>query len=744
MKKKRPTSILIVDDDRELSCNLRDILDAEGYDVSAAQDVGTALDLCHGKNFDLGLIDLRLAGMQGTELAGKMSGLLPGSEQIIMTGHASVDSAASAVGERNLVGYVTKPLAMEHLLGLIRQVSERRRLEEELRSRERLLAEAQRIANCGSWEFDVASDTMQWTEQMYRIFGISPGGFAHNTEGFLGLVHPGDRAAMTVWIGDILAGRRPAPLDFRINRPDGTVRHIRGGGEAIFDCAGKPLRLMGTAQDITERKLTEEAIVRSEERYRSLVAASPDGIVTVGADGLITFASQRIVELLGCQDANEIVGTSLLQWVPPEDRERAGADFRNLSAGGHFIHGPNLLSRKDGTSFWAEINNSLLNDVHGEPFGIISVIRDVTDRKLAEDRLKAQQELTEAVMATTPNGVAVVDKDRRVLLANRTFRTILNIELAAGLEGRRLDDIASVEGLSEAISRVVATGVAKLDLEFRWGAADTEKILVAQIVPMPERPSELLVVLRDVTDERAAQFQQYHTSALATIGEMASGIAHELNNPLTSIAGFSELILSRIELPEKAREYIEIIDRESHRSARIVKGLLAFARKQPMEKLPVDINEVVSNVLQLRSYEQKLNSIEAKTSLGSNLPKVAGNSSQLQQVFLNIIINAEYFMKEAHGRGILTIATERAGDVVRVTCTDDGPGIPREVIGRLFAPFFTTKPVGRGTGLGLGISHGIVTEHGGTICAESAPGKGATFVVEVPVLKEGAVQHGKR
>ncbi len=221
---------------------------------------------------------------------------------------------------------------------------------------------------------------------------------------------------------------------------------------------------------------------------------------------------------------------------------------------------------------------------------------------------------------------------------------------------------------------------------------------------------------------------------LASIGQLVSGVAHELNNPLTSVISFSDLLLQR-ELPEEIKADLKVVNDEANRAAGIVKNLLTFARKQPQEKQPIDVNEQIQRVLQLRAYDQKVNNIQVDLHLDTHLPLVMGNSSQLQQVFFNLIINAEFFMLQAHGKGTLTITTENAGDFVRVLVADDGPGITKEDMKYLFTPFFTTKEVGKGTGLGLSICQGITAEHGGTIYAKSKFGEGASFIVELPVAR---------
>ena len=234
-------------------------------------------------------------------------------------------------------------------------------------------------------------------------------------------------------------------------------------------------------------------------------------------------------------------------------------------------------------------------------------------------------------------------------------------------------------------------------------------------------------------EHRRAEKQLLITDRLASIGELASSLAHELNNPLTGVIGFSQLLLSK-ELPDEIREDVQIIYTEAKRTADVVKNLLIFARKHAPIKQLVDINSVIEKVLSLRAYEHKVENIQVVTYFAPDLPLTMADFFQLQQVFLNIIINAEHFMLEAHYRGTLAITTRRAGNSIIASFADDGSGIAEEDMVHLFDPFFTTKEVGEGTGLGLSICHGIVTEHNGLIYAESEPGKGATFVVELPVL----------
>jgi len=241
-----------------------------------------------------------------------------------------------------------------------------------------------------------------------------------------------------------------------------------------------------------------------------------------------------------------------------------------------------------------------------------------------------------------------------------------------------------------------------------------------------------LVVIRDVTEKRAIQQQMQDQDRLASIGMLTSGVAHELNNPLATIVGYSEL-LSKRELPADVKEDLSVIFDEAYRAAGIVENLLTFARQKPAESQAVcEINTIVKKALALRQYEQEKNHVKTVQRLSPGPLQVLANEPRLRQVFVNLIVNAEFFMTEAHGTGTLTVTTGKKGDSVFASFEDDGPGIPKENMKYLFTPFFTTKKVVKGTGLGLSISYGIVTEHGGRLSAESVPGQGATFTVELP------------
>ena len=243
---------------------------------------------------------------------------------------------------------------------------------------------------------------------------------------------------------------------------------------------------------------------------------------------------------------------------------------------------------------------------------------------------------------------------------------------------------------------------------------------------------------KEKAEEETAKVEQQLQLAgrLAAVGELAAGVAHELNNPLAAVQAFAQFLAAREGLDESVKSDVETIYRESQRASKITSNLLSFARKHNPEKSLISINDVIEKSLELHLYRMKVNDMEVAKDLDPELPMTMADYHQMQQVFVNIITNAEQAMTKAHGKGKLVITSQSVGELIQVTFADDGPGMTEVNLKRLFDPFFTTKEVGEGTGLGLSICYGIVQEHEGRIYAKSEVNKGATFVIEIPVVSE--------
>jgi two-component system NtrC family sensor kinase len=249
--------------------------------------------------------------------------------------------------------------------------------------------------------------------------------------------------------------------------------------------------------------------------------------------------------------------------------------------------------------------------------------------------------------------------------------------------------------------------------------------------------NSIVVVMTDITDAVILQAKLGHAEKMATIGRLVSGVAHEVNNPLAAILGFTDLLLENPEVPGKAKEDLQIILQETQRTKNIVQDLLSFARQRPARRERVQINAVLRQTLKLRSYDFASHGVEVIEKFEEDLDPVLGDAQELQQVFLNIVNNAYDAVQEARRAGRIQIRTSQRERQVEVTITDNGTGISHPE--RIFDPFFTTKQPGKGTGLGLSICYGIVRAHAGEIqCWNNAGGEGSTFAVRIPAATESA------
>ncbi len=555
-------------------------------------------------------------------------------------------------------------------------------------------------------------------------------------------VHPEERRAVTEEIASA-QGKMTRELNFR--KKDGNQIVVRDIKAPVRDGTGKILYFDGVLEDVTEHRQAEEALQQSEEKLRLMFQSVAEGIAVVDLNGVIIEVNQNMLDMHGLPSRDKMVGKPALEFITPHDHKKLQLSMQNTLEQGMVEKIELNAIKSDGSTFIAEVSAGVLKDTAGHLVGSIATMHDITEQKRAEERLRQ----TLAEWATTFDSIAdlvsIHDKEFRLLKVNRTFADFFKTE-PEKLIGRTCYEV--VHGTSEPWPSCPYRQTLETSKPAKAEGFDARLQMHLEMTTSPifDEAGEVtstVHICRDVTERKKMQEQLMAQDRLSSIGQLVSGVAHEINNPLTGVIGFSELLLKR-DLPDDVKADLKIVNDEAMRTARIIKSLLAFARKQPEGKTPVDIKEQIQRVMDLRDHEQKVNNIQVITRFASDLPWVMGNASQLQQVFFNIVINAEFFMLEAHQKGNLTITTERIGDFVRASFADDGPGISQENMRNLFTPFFTTKEVGKGTGLGLSIGYGIITEHGGRIYAESTPKKGATFIVELPIKEETTSQEVAR
>jgi two-component system NtrC family sensor kinase len=547
---------------------------------------------------------------------------------------------------------------------------------------------------------------------------------------------------------------------------------------------------IGIIVDITELKRAKEVMRQSEERFRLLVENSMDAVAILDADGTVKYESPSVERVLGYKP-EELLGENILAYIHPDDQEAVVQAFSDIIAQGRGqpLSVETRLLHKDGEWRMIEgIGNNLLEDPRLN--GIVINYRDTTERKRMEESLhKAQLELEARVSERTreletlnsklARDVAERERAEQALReSEKRFREIFNgvsdeiiyVDPAgtvlqvndrvwdifgyapSEIIGRNIGEFDLFDPTEEVhvadlMATAIAEGRANSLVQVEANHKDGHKVAVevdSRVIRSEDGDIEGFVnILRDVTERKRAEEEKQTmeqqlqlAGRLASVGELASGVAHELNNPIAVVLMYAELLRDRQDLEESAKADVQTIMAEAERASRITGNLLSFARKHKPERALISINEVIEKTLELHVYRMKVNNIEVSAQLDPDLPLTMADYYQLQQVFVNVITNAEQVMTEAHGRGTLSVTSATAGMNIVVTFADDGPGIPEENLNRIFDPFFTTKEVGKGTGLGLSICFGIVQGHGGRMYATSDHGKGTTFVVEIPIVSE--------
>ena len=505
-----------------------------------------------------------------------------------------------------------------------------------LRESEARLLEAQRIGQVGSWEADLRRSTLTWSEETYRIFGRRPGELAPTAEAFAEAIHPDDRDMVLRTSAEARRTGRPYRVEHRIILPDGSLRVVFEQAEIVRDEAGRAVRMVGTVQDITERKAAEERLRAGEERYRALVEHAPDAIVVFDpdADRFVDVNVQAVrLYRLGRE---ELLARGPIDLCPPRQPDGRSS----LEAGREWIR---KALRGDKSTFeWT------------------------------------QQDGAGNLVACEVSLVRLPDPNRTLI-----------------------------------------------------------------------RGSIFDITERKRAEETRAQLEQELRQAqkMEAVGRLAGGVAHDFNNLLTVIGGRGALMAAKLRAEDPLRRDVELIQATTQKAAALTQQLLAFSRKQLMQPKVLDLNTRVS------AMEQMLRrligeDIEVVTELAPDLWRVEADPAQVDQVIMNLAVNARDAMT---GGGRLALRTANArigptapgradaippGDYAVLSVADTGIGMTAETLARVFEPFFTTKEMGKGTGLGLSTVYGIVTQSGGHIAVESEPGRGTTFTVHLPRVQK--------
>ena len=499
----------------------------------------------------------------------------------------------------------------------------------------------------------------------------------------------------------------------------------------IHGANGEGLQTVHVLKDITDRR-------EVERRYGELFDNIQEGLFFSTPDGRFVEVNDALVRMLGYISRNELLQADQQSKVYGS-AEKHHELIAQLRTTGYLRNHEQTLHRRDGSVVHVLINAFAVRDAQGRVMQYRGLMLDISGLKNFQSELQRERDFSGNILNNTQSLILVADASGLVNYANRRWCD-MGYEQSQVLGQPMADLVAPArrEMLQEMFHATLSgQHVDNADLQILRGDGRVGQFSV-NLSPMRDdqgNVSSIVAVMSDITDAAIWQAKLMHAEKMAALGQLVSGVAHEVNNPLTAILGFADLLMENPEIPESGRKDLRIILQEAQRTKQIVQNLLSFARQMPPQRKPVQVNPILRRTMQLRSYDFHSRGVEITEQLDAGLPMVVGDSHQLQQVFLNIINNAYDAVRDLDRPARIEIISQQTEHSVDIIFRDNGWGIKNPE--RIFDPFFTTKEVGEGTGLGLSICYGIVREHGGEIlCRNNGDRPGATFIVRLPAATQ--------
>ena len=628
------------------------------------------------------------------------------------------------------------------LFGSLQDITGLRETELALRESEAMLARTERFAQIGSWDWDGATRTLHWSDQLYRLLGRDPAEGPLRIEDVPeAILSREDRRRWGEAFDAALRTGRPQELEVAIRRANGEGRScIARIGVLRPRGRDGEQRVFGSFQDVTDRRRAAAALERSEARFRAFLEHFPGAAFIKDADSVHVYANRRTMEMTGCFD-DALIGRTTTEVFPGETGAHLARTDARVLREGRSVSEEYLVRTGDGREFWTHDVKFPIPLPGDERPLLGGFALDVTARKT----LEVERERLRLAIEQSSEMVLVTDAEECIQYANPALLAGAGYT-AEELVGRSVDVLRSADpaawGEVQALLRAGQSWSGRMRDRRRDGSHFTCEGTISPVFDEDGTIVAHVTVKRDITRELALTEQIHHAQKLDSIGRLAGGIAHDFNNMLHAILGNVEMALVDFGPEGELRELLEEIRSAASRSATLAGQMLAFAREQVVRPRLLDLNETVRPTLRMleRALGERIRTVWTG---GTGLWRVRMDPSQVDQVLTNLCVNARDAIP---GTGTLEISTENVrlderaaeasghapGDYVRLRVRDDGVGMAPEVIEHVFEPFFTTKDVGQGTGLGLATVYGIVSQNQGFLTVDSAPGRGTVFDVHLP------------
>ena len=633
---------------------------------------------------------------------------------------------------------------------LSQNITELKRTEDELRTSEARLNEAQRIGNIGSWDLDVETGTETLSAECCRILDFEMGAKGALFERFKQRIHPADLDGFLAARDRSLDRETPFDHEFRYVLANGDIRHLHSVGEVTFRESGHAKRMSGTVQDITERKLAEQALGESEAKFRSLFEDTTFGITITGLEDQMRICNPAYCKMLG-YGLGELDDVPWATYTHPDDiAEDALLSDRLLRGEIDSYQIEKRYLRRNGEVLWAHLTVSIIGHALKSSRIQVATIEDITERKRAQDALKESEADLARAQEISHVGSWLWDiAGDNIEWSAEHFR-IFGIDPAGPAPAYDTflamvhdEDRGAVDG---AVDRALSSNTT-YDMTYRLVRADGETRRVHSIgeaeYDAHGAPIRMRGTMQDITEYAQVEEQLRQAQKMEAIGQLTGGIAHDFNNLLAVIAGNLELIRNRVNGDDVLRDMAERSLSATERGASLTHRLLAFSRKQALMPATIDLNMRVSGMTDLLSRSLG-ETIDIRTEGARRLWPCYADPAQFENALLNLSINARDAMPEG---GVLTISTANqsldegfaareteleTGDYVVLGVSDSGTGIAPDALEHVFEPFFTTKDVGKGSGLGLSMVYGFAKQSGGTATISSVPGQGTEVKLYLP------------